>query len=163
MLEVLQPTAGERILEVGPGAGYYAIPVAQRVGPTGMLTVVDIDDDMLATTVRRLDKRGLGDRVEALRADAASLPLGDDSFHAALLVAVLGEVGDRRGTLRELHRVLGPGGRLVIGEVRIDPHAIPVDRLRDETASAGFSLDSQVAGRLGYGARFVRPSTTGQR
>jgi ubiquinone/menaquinone biosynthesis C-methylase UbiE len=118
--------------------------------------LIDVDQDMLDTTVRRLQRRGLGDRIEARRADAASLPFRDESFDAAFLVAVLGEVADRRGAVRELRRVLHRGARLVIGEVRFDPHAIPADELREHIQSEGFRLDAQVEGRSGHVARFLR-------
>jgi SAM-dependent methyltransferase len=121
LLEVLRPAPAERMLELGPGAGYYTIAVARHLEPTGTLAVVDIDQDMLDTTVRRLSKRGLGGRIDARRADAASLPFEDASFDGAFLVAVLGEVEERRGALRELGRVLRDDGRLVVGEVRLDP------------------------------------------
>ena len=113
LLDALGPAPDERILEVGPGAGYYAIPVAQRLGP-----------------------------------------FQDDAFDAAFLVAVLGEIADRRGALRELRRVLRSDARLAIGEVRLDPHAIRPDKLREEVESEGFSFDTHVGGRSGYIARF---------
>jgi ubiquinone/menaquinone biosynthesis C-methylase UbiE len=82
------------------------------------------------------------------------LPFEDGSFDGAFLVAVLGEIKDRSGALRELRRVLRPGGRLVVGETRLlDPHALSHEQLRQEAEAAGFQLDDQIGGRS-YMSRF---------
>jgi ubiquinone/menaquinone biosynthesis C-methylase UbiE len=110
---VLKPQPGEQLLEIGPGAGYYSVPVARRIQPHGRLVLVDVDQAMLGATMRRSRRRGLARFSEAHWADAASLPFRDASYDGAFLVAVLGEIGDRPGALRELRRVLRPSGRLV--------------------------------------------------
>jgi ubiquinone/menaquinone biosynthesis C-methylase UbiE len=153
---VLDPQPGEQVLEIGPGAGYYSLPVARRIQPGGRLVLVDVDQAMLEATMRRLRRSTLASLAEAHRADAASLPFQDASFDAAFLVAVLGEVQDRSAALREIRRVLRPSGRLVVGETRLDPHALAPARLREEAEAAGFDLD-QLIGDRSYFARF-RPS-----
>jgi len=62
--------------------------------------------------------------ITPTRSDARELPYEDDSFDAAYLVAVLGEIPDQNAALRELARVLKPGGRLVVGELVGDPPAL---------------------------------------
>ena len=154
LLEVLRPQPGEQLLELGPGAGYYSLPVAQSLQPNGHLALVDVDQRMLDATTRRLRARGLGSLIEARRSDGASLPFGDATFDGAFLVAVLGEIKDRSGALRELHRALRSGGRLVVGETRLlDPHALSPDQLRQEAEAAGFQLDHQIGSRS-YLSRF---------
>jgi predicted methyltransferase len=74
LLELLKPQPGEQLLEIGPGAGYYSVPVARRIQPHGRLVLVDVDQAMLAATMRRLRRRGLARFSEAHWADAASLP-----------------------------------------------------------------------------------------
>jgi ubiquinone/menaquinone biosynthesis C-methylase UbiE len=157
LLDVLSPQAGEQLLEVGPGAGYYSLPVARSLQPDGRLTLVDIDQAMLDATIRRLRDKGLGDMIQARRSDGASMPFDDGSFDGAFLVAVLGEIKDRSAALRELHRVLRPGGRLVVGETtQFDPHALKPAQLQEEAEAAGFRLDHQIGGHS-YLARF-RPA-----
>jgi ubiquinone/menaquinone biosynthesis C-methylase UbiE len=154
LLDVLRPQAGEQLLEVGPGAGYYSLPVARSLQPDGRLTLVDIDQAMLDATMHRLRTRGLAAVSQALRSDGASLPFEDGSFDGAFLVAVLGEIQDRAAALRELRRVLRPGGRLVVGETtQFDPHALSPAQLREEAEAVGFQLDQQIGGRS-YLARF---------
>jgi ubiquinone/menaquinone biosynthesis C-methylase UbiE len=150
LLDVLKPQPGEQMLEVGPGAGYYSLPVARRVQPNGRLVLVDVDQAMLEATTRRLRARDVSSLSEARRTDAASLPFKDGSFDGAFLVAVLGEIHDRASALRELRRVLRPGGRLVIGETQLDPHALRPAQLREEAEAAGFRLDHQIGGRSYY-------------
>ena len=144
---MLRPKPGEQLLEVGPGAGYYSLAVAQRLQPDGYLALVDVDNEMLDATIRLPRARGL-DRVSQRHlSDSASLPFGDSSFHGAFLVAVLGEVKDRPAAPGELHRVLRPGRRFVVGETRLDPHAVTLDQPRREAEAAGFQLDDQIGGR----------------
>jgi SAM-dependent methyltransferase len=82
--------AGERILEVGPGTGYYSLAWAQRLQPDGHLICLDIQQEMLTTTRERVTVAG---EVLAhfLRADAGALPLASDSMDHVLLIGVLGD------------------------------------------------------------------------
>ena len=119
--DALAPSSGERLLEVGPGTGYYTLPVAEWLGPDGVLEVLDVQREMLDHTMRAARERGLGN-VIATEGDARMLPYEENRFDGAFLVATLGEVPDQDATLRELARVIKPGGRLVVGELFGDPH-----------------------------------------
>lgn len=152
----LAPQPGERILEIGPGTGYYTPSVADRLGPDGTLHVLDVQREMLAHTRDRARKGGLWN-VEPIIADARDLPYPDDSFAAAYLVLVLGEVPDRKRALAELHRVLEPDGRLVVGELLPDPHFVTAGTLRRRAEREGFRFDGQDGYRFGYFARFHVP------
>ena len=152
--EALDPRPGERILEVGPGTGYYALEAAQWIGPDGRLDIFDLQPEMLDHTLRGAEERGLAN-VTATQGDATRLPFDDATFDAAYLVTVLGEVPDQDAALRELRRVLNPGGRLVVGEVALDPHVVFPGPLRRRAEAAGLRFERQVGGSLGYFARFV--------
>jgi ubiquinone/menaquinone biosynthesis C-methylase UbiE len=152
---VLEPRPGERILEVGPGTGYYSLPVAEWLQPGGTLELVDIQQEMLDHTMRRAEQEGLSNLVPT-RADALQLPYEDRRFDAAFLVTVLGETPDQDAALRELARVLRPGGRLVDGELFGDPHYVSAKSLRRRAEAAGLRYDDRVGPRLGYFARFRR-------
>ncbi|WP_247002702.1 class I SAM-dependent methyltransferase [Halosolutus gelatinilyticus] len=149
----LAPQPGEQILEIGPGIGYYTLDVAEWVTPDGTLDVIDIQRKMLARLEQRATEREITN-ITAQQGDARRLPYDDDSFDAAYLVTVLGEVPDQDAALRELSRVVKPGGRVVVGETLPDPHMVPFDSLRDRVANAGFEYDRRFGWAGGYVARF---------
>jgi ubiquinone/menaquinone biosynthesis C-methylase UbiE len=152
--EALEPRAGERMLEVGPGTGYYSLDVAGWISPGGSLDVLDIQQEMLDHTMRRAVEAGVAN-ITASQADARELPYADDSFDAAYLVTVLGEIPDQDAALRELHRVIRPGGRLVVGELMGDPHMVTLGKLRERGEAAGFRFERRVGNAIGFFARFA--------
>jgi ubiquinone/menaquinone biosynthesis C-methylase UbiE len=154
--EVLAPRPGERVLEVGPGTGYYSLSVAEWIGPDGVLDVFDLQQEMLDHTMRRAGERGVAN-LEAMRGDARRLPYLEGTFDAAFLAAVLGEIPDQEAALRELARVLKPGGRLVVGELFGDPHWVSPSSLRRRAEAAGLVFVRRSGSPLGYFARFERP------
>ena len=127
--EMLAPKPGQRVLEVGPGTGYYALNVARWLEPDGTLEVLDVQQEMLDHTMRRAHALGISNIVPT-PGDAQALPYPDGYFDAAYLVATLGEVPDKGRALSELRRVLKRGGRLVVGEVLLDPHRVSSGELR---------------------------------
>ena len=154
--EILGVKPAERILEVGPGTGYYTLDVAEWVGPDGQVDVLDLQQEMLDHTIRRAGERGLSN-INPTRSDATALPYEDGTFDAAFLVTVLGEVPDQDAALRELSRVLRPGGRLVVGELFGDPHYVRLAPLRLRASGAGLAYERRVGTPLGYFARFSKP------
>lgn len=151
--EALAPAPGQRVLEVGPGTGYYALEVAEWVTPEGRLDVFDLQQEMLDHTLRRARERGLGN-VAPQQGDARSLPYADDAFDAAYLVTVLGEIPDQEAALRELARVVKPGGRVVVGELFGDPHWVSPAKLRARAERAGLRFERRLGRPIGYFARF---------
>jgi len=150
---VLAPLPGERVIEVGPGTGYYSLPIAEWLGASGHLDLFDLQQDMLDHTLSRAGEAGLAERMTATQGDARSLPYPDATFDAAVLVTVLGEIPDVDAALRELRRVLRPGGRLVVGEVALDPHVVFPRALERRGAAAGLRLEQRDGTPLGYFAR----------
>jgi ubiquinone/menaquinone biosynthesis C-methylase UbiE len=157
LLEILEPAPGEEILEVGPGTGYYSLDVAKRLDG-GRLTLLDVQQEMLDHVMRRAAEHSTANLVPTL-GDARSMPYGDDSFDGAFLVTVLGEVPDQDAALRELARVIKPGGRLVVGELFGDPHMVTLGRLRERAERAGFAFDRRLGSSLAYFARLRAPAS----
>jgi ubiquinone/menaquinone biosynthesis C-methylase UbiE len=157
--EALAPAAGERVLEVGPGTGYYSLPVAEWLGKSGSLQLLDIQQEMLDHTTRRAREAGI-ENIAATRGDATRLPFPDASFDAAFLVAVLGEIPDQEAALVELRRVIKPTGRLVVGELFGDPHMVSEKALGRRGAAAGLVITRRVGPRFGYFA-VLRPGAPG--
>jgi SAM-dependent methyltransferase len=156
LLQILAPEPGERVLEVGPGTGYYTLDVAEAVGRGGSVEILDVQQEMLDHTMRRAAERGLANVTPTL-ADATAMPYEDDSFDAAYLVTVLGEVPDQRAAVRELRRVLRPGGRLVVGELFGDPHMVTFGSLLRHAEVSGLRFDRRLGPRLAYFARLANP------
>lgn len=112
VLEFLAPLAGMRILDAGCGDGVYSVAAAAR---GARVTGVDLAEDMLALARERSAAQGV--KVDWRRGDVPSLPFPDASFDLAIAVTLLCLVADPRRAVRELARVLVPGGRLVIGDL----------------------------------------------
>ena len=112
--DALAASPGERILDVGCGPGFYVVELLEEVGDAGSVVGVDSSPQMLAVAARRAEEHP---NVAFHEADAASLPLEDESFDAILSVQVVEYVPDADRALAEMHRVLRPGGRVVVWDV----------------------------------------------
>ena len=158
----LHLTRTSRVLEVGPGPGFFSIDVARAI-PGGRLELVDIQLEMLQKArerLRRADLRNTG----YTRADAVTLPFRPGAFDVAFLVAVLGEVPDPKAGLASLAHVLRPGGLLLVVELPGDPDAVTVEQLRTLTQGTGLAFVDSLRVSRGFLARFRReaklPGTT---
>jgi ubiquinone/menaquinone biosynthesis C-methylase UbiE len=154
--EVLDPRPGERILEIGPGTGYYTLDLAGWIGPDGSVEIFDLQQEFLDHTLERAAERGLTNVVPT-QGDATSLPYDDDSVDAVVLTAVLGEIPDRAAAMREIARVLKPGGRLVVGELFGDPHFTTPGALGRLGETAGLLVAGRSGPPFGYFARLEPP------
>ncbi len=162
--EVLRPEPGERVLEIGPGTGYYTLDMAEWVagltpgsadpGKGGSVEIFDLQQDFLDHVMRRAAERGLANVVPT-RGDATALPYEDDSIDAVALTAVLGEIPDPVAALREIARVLRPSGRLVVGELFGDPHFTTLAALKREATEAGLAYEECSGNPLAYFARLT--------
>jgi ubiquinone/menaquinone biosynthesis C-methylase UbiE len=156
LVEVLEPRPRERLLEVGPGTGYYALAIAERL-ERGRLEVYDLQREMVDHVMRRAGERGLSN-VTGWTGDAQDMLFENDRFDGAYLTLVLGEIPDQDAALRELARVVKPGGRVVVGEIALDPHYVTFASLRERAERAGLDFDRRVGGPVAYFARFRVPA-----
>jgi ubiquinone/menaquinone biosynthesis C-methylase UbiE len=154
LIEVLDPRPGERVLEIGPGTGYYTFEMADRL-EGGQVDIFDIQQEMLDHTMREANRRGVTNVQPAL-GDAQALPYAGDSFDAVVLITVLGEIPDQERALAEVARVLKPGGRLIVGEMLFDPHVVTFGKLRERAARAGLQFVRRVGGPLAFFARLEK-------
>jgi ubiquinone/menaquinone biosynthesis C-methylase UbiE len=121
LLDVAGVGKGERVLDVGCGTGIVARRAAARVGARGRVAGLDLNEGMLR--VARRAGAGLTPAVDWRQGDAAALPFADGSFDLVTCQQVLQFVGERSAALRELRRVLAPGGRAAIAVLRPLAHA----------------------------------------
>jgi demethylmenaquinone methyltransferase / 2-methoxy-6-polyprenyl-1,4-benzoquinol methylase len=103
-----------RALDVGTGTGDFALALLARSPGSATVTGIDISAGMLEVAERRAAKAGFGARYERLIASVESLPFADALFDVVVAGFVIRNVGDIPQGLREMRRVLRPGGRAVI-------------------------------------------------
>lgn len=135
---------GERVADVGAGSGYFTLPVAAAVGPTGKVWATDIRQEMLDHIAGRLREAGL-DNVELVLVppDDPQLPAG--GVDTILMVDVFHYIKERTAYGRKLRDALAPGGRLVVIDFRYDPDAVREFAPPPEQQVARETLDADLA------------------
>jgi len=107
---------GEKILDLGCGAGLDLYLYAQATGPEGQVYGVDISEDMIAKTRRNMETLNV-QNVEFLCAPADSIPLPDGSVDLVAVNGIYNLSPDKTAVMREVARVLRPGGRTIFAEI----------------------------------------------
>lgn len=107
---------GQRVLDLAGGTGDLAARLARLAGPSGEITVADINASMLENGRQRLVDKGLGGNLRFVQADAQELPFPDRYFDCITIGFGLRNVTNKDRALRSMFRVLKPGGRLLILE-----------------------------------------------
>jgi ubiquinone/menaquinone biosynthesis C-methylase UbiE len=109
---------GMRVLEPGPGMGFFTLPAARMVGEQGRVVAVEIQPKMLSALKRRAEKAGLGALIETRLASPCSMGITDlaGTMDFALLFAVAHEVPDLGRFLAELAAALKPGAKVLFVE-----------------------------------------------
>jgi SAM-dependent methyltransferase len=130
--------AGDRVLDVACGTGVLARHAAARVGPTGRVTGLDLNEGMLSVA------RRLRPEIDWRQGDAARLPFQDGSFDAVLSQFALMFFPDRVAALREMWRVLTTGGQLVVAVcapiARTEGYSVLAGILRREAGNGAAAM-----------------------
>jgi ubiquinone/menaquinone biosynthesis C-methylase UbiE len=123
------------VLEIGPGMGFFTLPSARMVAKEGKIVCVDLQEKMIEGLMKRMNKAGLSDRVEARTCTSSSLQIDDLSgkFDLAIAFAVVHEVPDVTNLMSEIYKALKKGGRLLISE---PAGHVTEDGFRETIASA---------------------------
>jgi arsenite methyltransferase len=111
-------TLGERVLDLGSGAGTDSLVAAQMVGEQGHVTGIDMTSAMLAKA-RAATAEMRMTNVEFVEGEAEHLPFADESFDVVISNGVIDLIPDKDAVFAELHRVLARGGRMQIADVTI--------------------------------------------
>lgn len=123
-VDQLAPAQGEKVLEIGYGTGHILVRLAQAVGEAGRVYGIDISDGMRAVAEKRIERAGLGSRVELITGDASVLPF-DPGFLDAIFMSFtleLFDVPEIPVVLHECHRVLIAEGRICIVSMAAEQH-----------------------------------------
>jgi SAM-dependent methyltransferase len=145
---------GDQVLEIGSGTGRHAVQVAWWIAPAGTLDVFDVQQDMLDAVMRRADDEAITNITPTRGQASDQLPYPDGRFDAAYLITVIGEIPDQDAALRELRRVVRPGGRLAVGEVLLDPDYTSLRELRSLAEARGFRFVRRFGSPLAYVVQF---------
>ena len=160
LVDAVAPAAGERILDVATGTGMVAAELLARAADC---TVVGLDQspDMLAAARARFAAGPDGERVRLIAGQAEELPFAEGSFDALTFTYLLRYVDDPPATMRELARVVRPGGRVASLEFGVPPRAAPRAAWRLYTAVGLPVLGRLVSREWGAVGRFLGPSIAG--
>lgn len=109
VLTLARPQAGDRVLDVGCGSGMYMAELCQR---GAWVTGLDISPEMLALARARCAT--FGEQVEFFQGDAGQLPFADETFDKVISVTAMEFFSDPARAFSEMHRVLKPGGRMMV-------------------------------------------------
>ena len=122
--DIVTPERAQRILDIACGTGDFSLAVARRMHPDSRITGLDLSEGMLAVMRRKVEAKGLAERISCRQGDCGALPFPDGAFDVATIAFGIRNFEHREAALREILRVLRPGGRLVILEL-----SVPENRL----------------------------------
>jgi ubiquinone/menaquinone biosynthesis C-methylase UbiE len=127
---------GQRVLDVGSGAGIDSILAARQVGPSGRVVGLDILEEMCARGRRHAEEAGVGDWTEFRRGEMEAIPLPDRSIDVVISNGVLNLSVRKSRALAEIYRVLVPGGRICLADLTVEGE-LPPEVANDQSAWAG--------------------------
>ena len=121
---------GMKVLDLASGTGDLSSRFAGLVGPDGEVVMSDINLAMLEEGRKRMVDEGHAGNIDYMQIDAESIPFPDNSFHVVTIAFGLRNVTDKEKALREMYRVLKPGGRALVLEFS-KPTSKPLEKLYD--------------------------------
>ncbi len=151
----LQLLPTDRVLEVGCGPGFFSPAIARRL-TAGRLTLLDAQTPMLKMAAQRLGKRGFTN-FTSVSSQAESLPFAKEVFDVVFMITVLGEVRNRTAAIKEIARVLRPGGRFSSTEAVGDPDRVKPTELDMLAALAGLEKGESWPGLLVKTFNYSKP------
>ena len=146
--------SGMTVLEPGCGMGYFSLPLARLVGPGGRVLCVDLQPPMIKRLLKRVQKAGLADRVEALVCTAGDMGLERWRGKVDLVTAfyVIHEVPDGEAFLAQVHDLLRPSGRLLVLEPKGHVSAEEFTEMLARARKVGFTELEPPGPRRGHAA-----------
>jgi len=131
---------GNVALDIGPGMGYFTVPMARMVGENGRIIAADIQERMLSGIKKRVERSGLQDRIVAHLCSSHSLGI-NDSVDFILAFWMLHEVPDKQRFLADLFSLLKDNGNFLLAEPKIHTTKANFEEAVRSAEHAGFTLD----------------------
>jgi ubiquinone/menaquinone biosynthesis C-methylase UbiE len=141
--KVIEPYvhSGDTVLDVGPGMGYFSIPLAKMVGESGRVFAADIQQEMLNALRKRARRAGVEQRITLHLCKEDSLGL-NIKFDFCLAFWMVHEVPEQEPFFKEIRSLLKPDGKFLMSEPKIHVTKIKFDETVEKTIRAGFTLMS---------------------
>ncbi|MFI5175134.1 MAG: class I SAM-dependent methyltransferase [Terriglobia bacterium] len=169
VLALLPLRPGMRVADIGAGTGYFALPIAREIGPSGRVLAVDVEPEMIARLKQKIESAGAPQNIELIEGEATNTRLPAAQVDLLLMANLWHELDDLEGALREANRLLHEGGRLAILDWRPDvdrppgpplEHRIPPAEVKEFLESHGWRVErSSQVGRYSYFLLAVSPSS----
>ncbi len=152
---------GFTVIDIGPGMGFFTIPMCRLVGKEGRVIAVDVQRKMLDGVMRRARRHGLTDRLETVQPLPGDLGITEKADFV-LAFWMVHEVPDRERFLRQIAGLLKPEGRLLLAEPNLHVTKRAFDVTLGEAKTAGLRLIGAPKIALSRSALFA-PAAKGKR
>lgn len=150
---LIQP--GMKVLDLGCGPGFFTLPMAQMVGPLGMVIAIDVQKEMLDLVMQKSERSGLVDRIWFHQCTPESLDI-KEQVDFILSFYMVHEVPDRDTFFSEVADLLNPGGKFLVVEPVFHVSAIAFDDTISHAIKAGFRIESLPHFRLSRAAILMK-------
>jgi ubiquinone/menaquinone biosynthesis C-methylase UbiE len=160
VLKLLLLRPGAVVADIGAGTGYFAIPLAQAIGPDGKVFAIDLQPEMLDLLRKKLEGPDAPYNISLLQGTAETTTLPQASCDLVFIANVWHELPDHAAALREFRRVLRPDGALAIVDWRPDTehppgppieHRIDAAEVRRKLEESGWKVEENtLVGEYGY-------------
>lgn len=154
LIERLHLNDNFNVLEVGPGPGYFSVPIARKL-KSGKLFLADIQPEMLQYARKRLEKRKI-ENVEYHLCNGKTFDFKDDSFDVIFLVTVLGEVENKELYISDFYRMLKKDGIVSVSELGGDPDKMSVEELSLLFSKFNFIIRNQYGTKRNFTINFCK-------
>ena len=154
-VKILSPYVhkGDTAIDIGPGMGYFSIPMAELVGPSGRVTAIDIQPKMLSALMGRAHKKGLSEIIKTYLASPESIGV-HEKVDFILAFWMVHEVPDQQRFLSEIRKILKSGGLFLMVEPLIHVSKKNFARTIETAKELGFVIKESSKIRMSQSALF---------
>ncbi|MBT3455756.1 class I SAM-dependent methyltransferase [bacterium] len=152
----LELKPGMKVLDVGCGPGRLTIPIAKKIGPQGIITALDVQQEMLQRVQQKAQAESLKN-IQLFQANIEDGKIENNLYDRALLISVLGEIPNMAVAMKKVFDSLKPGGMLLVTEVVFDPHFQSQKTVLRLAKSAGFRVMKIVGNRFAFTMQLNKP------